>query len=201
MIKALIFDMGGVFILNKIKNTYLKLADYLGVEGNALAELVWSNRQKFMDGSFSTDDFCLLIKNQFKLQDVKVEDIAKKWEKAFLELLIVNMELYGIIDRLKKYDLGIISDAPPLHAKINREKGLYVPFKAVVISSEVGLVKPQKEIFELALKKLNLKAEECIFIDDAYDNIMAARSVGFKTVQFTDNNQLVRELKLLGVKL
>lgn len=95
----------------------------------------------------------------------------------------------------------MITDAPPLHAKLNKEKGLYKPFKVVIISSEVGMVKPQKEIFELALKKLKSKPNECIFVDDNEKNILVARDIGFIALHFKDNNQFVSELRHLGIKL
>ena len=141
MIKALIFDMGGVLILNEIKQVYIKLGELIGVDGNALAQLVWANRQKFMDGTYSTKAFCLLIKDRFKLKE-KTEDIASKWRTVFLEQLRVNKKLYEIIDKLNdNYATAVITDAPALHAEINREKGLYKPFKTTIISSKIGFVK------------------------------------------------------------
>lgn len=202
MVKAIIFDMGGVLILNEIKQVYLKLADLLGVNGNSLVELIHSNKQNFMKGAYSAEDFSSLIKNHFKLRDETAEDIVRKWKEAFSELLIVNDDLYDIIRRLKKsYVIGLVTDAPDLHARINREKKLYEPFKPLIISCKVGLVKPQREIFELVLKELKLKPEECVFIDDVEQNIAAAKSMGFKTLQFKNNEQFVKELKGLGVKI
>jgi glucose-1-phosphatase len=201
MIKAIIFDMGGVLILNEIKKVYIALGELLGVDGVELAALQFSHRQEFMDGTCSTEDFCLVIKNHFHLELSK-EEIATKWKTAFLGQLRINEKLYDIIDFLKiKYALAVITDAPHLHAEINKEKGLYKPFKEVIISSEVGFVKPQKEIFELALRKLNVEPQNCIFVDDDERNIAIARNLGFKALQFVGNDSLLNELNRLGVKV
>lgn len=78
MVKAIIFDMGGVLILNEIKKVYTKLAELIGIDGNTLAEFIWDKRQQFMDGTYSTEDFCLLIKKQFKIDNEGIRDIENK---------------------------------------------------------------------------------------------------------------------------
>ena len=84
---------------------------------------------------------------------------------------------------------------------MKEEKGVYSHFDVVVLSYQVGLAKPQKEIFEHALKELRLKAGECVFIDDKIENIAAAKSLGFKAIHFKDAEQLASELKGLGVSI
>ena len=51
-------------------------------------------------------------------------------------------------------------------------------FDTVVISGEVGMRKPEREIFELVLKRIGLAADECVFIDDMAHNIVAAEQAG-----------------------
>src|SRR5918992_1123182 len=55
-------------------------------------------------------------------------------------------------------------------------------FDGVVISGEVGLHKPQPEIFELATQRVGLPPEECVFVDDLKENCVGAKAVGMTAV-------------------
>ena len=70
-------------------------------------------------------------------------------------------------------------------------------FDVVVISGEVGMRKPEPEIFELTLDRLGLSARECVFVDDLAHNIEAAVRLGFVGVRHTDYESTARELEAL----
>ena len=74
-------------------------------------------------------------------------------------------------------------------------------FKGIVVSGEEKLIKPDPKIFKLILKRYDLKASECIFIDDSIKNIKAASELGICALQCTgDYQSLEKELhKLTGV--
>lgn len=65
--------------------------------------------------------------------------------------------------------------------------------KDIVVSGEVKLKKPEKAIFELALQRFGIKAEETLFIDDSKANIEAASSLGIHTVQCTPDYSKVKQ--------
>jgi len=70
-------------------------------------------------------------------------------------------------------------------------------FDAVVISGEVGLRKPEPEIFELALERIGLPAGECVFVDDMAHNITAAQQAGLAGIIHRAFDQTARELEPL----
>jgi putative hydrolase of the HAD superfamily len=70
-------------------------------------------------------------------------------------------------------------------------------FDVAVFSAEVKLAKPDPKIYELALAKLAVNAEEAVFVDDVSDNIEAARAVGMHGIQFKTVNQVLSELNAL----
>jgi epoxide hydrolase-like predicted phosphatase len=75
-------------------------------------------------------------------------------------------------------------------------------FDAVVISSEVGLRKPDPEIYALACERLGLPPERCVFVDDLGGNLKPAAAIGIATVKHTDAAATIAELEeLLGVSL
>ena len=75
-------------------------------------------------------------------------------------------------------------------------------FDAVVISAEVGMRKPEEQIFRLAAEVLGLEPAECVFIDDIEDNVTAARAVGLAGVHHRSAQETREQLaELLGVPL
>lgn len=69
----------------------------------------------------------------------------------------------------------------------------------MVISGEVGHVKPEPEIFQIMLNKIGRPAQECLFIDDSSANIQQAQKMGFQTVHFESPEQLKTILHKLEI--
>ena len=74
-------------------------------------------------------------------------------------------------------------------------------FRGIVISAEIKMLKPEREIFEYLLHRFGLSPAESIFVDDHPPNIEAARLLGLHTVWFRDARQCATELEhLLGAE-
>ncbi len=65
-------------------------------------------------------------------------------------------------------------------------------FDGVVVSADIHIVKPDKEIYEYLLKKYSLKPEECLFIDDREDNVLAAKKLNINAYQFKNDYGSIR---------
>jgi HAD superfamily hydrolase (TIGR01509 family) len=115
----------------------------------------------------------------------------------------VNEAVVHIAERLKSnYRLALLSNAPSLFIRrLLRDLDLERLFDEIVISSEVGLVKPSPEIFELTLRKLGISAPDAIFIDDNKKHTEAAEEMGIRSVVFVSAGQLEDELNNLGIAL
>jgi epoxide hydrolase-like predicted phosphatase len=75
-------------------------------------------------------------------------------------------------------------------------------FDGVVISGEVGIRKPSREIYEMATQKIGLPPRECVFVDDLPFNLKPAAELGMATVHHSASEQTIPELeKLLAVEL
>ena len=74
-------------------------------------------------------------------------------------------------------------------------------FEGVVISAEVGLMKPDPRIYPLAADSLAVQLDESVFVDDFIENVEGARQVGMQAIHFVDPKQARRELvALTGVE-
>ena len=67
--------------------------------------------------------------------------------------------------------------------------------KGRVVSYEVGLTKPEPEIYRKLLEKYELQPEECVFLDDRKENVEAAEALGFFGIHVMDQEQAMSDLK------
>lgn len=116
---------------------------------------------------------------------------------------VVDKEVVKIVSRLSsQYKLALISNAPSkLIRSILAENDLEKYFDEIIVSSEVGIVKPSPEIFQLTLQKLVVDPSEAVFIDDNIRHVSGAKEVGIQAIEFKSASQLKNELSGLGVAL
>jgi putative hydrolase of the HAD superfamily len=111
-------------------------------------------------------------------------------EEEFLEeCYTIDPEFIQIAGKLREnYKLAMLSNDLKEWSEFLRNKfNINQFFEAIVISGEVGYRKPDKKIFEILLKKINSKPEECIFVDDKLENLNAASKLGIKNIRFIRN--------------
>lgn len=117
-------------------------------------------------------------------------------ERAFAEKHILDEALMNYARSLKpEYKIAMLSNVG--YDVINRmftAEQLGELFDAVVLSAEVGMVKPNPKIFELTATRLGLLPEECIMIDDIAANVDGAIQAGMQGVTYTSIDQLKRAI-------
>ena len=89
---------------------------------------------------------------------------------------------------------GLSNMSAPIFALLKSRHGHWDRFRGIVVSGEVGLVKPDPEIFHHLAQRYDLTPAETVFIDDHLPNIESARRLGFRTIHFADAKQCRREL-------
>ncbi len=94
------------------------------------------------------------------------------------------------------YKTGLITNAwPEVREALERGFRIADAFDEIVISAEVGIVKPNPEIYQLMLGRLNIQAHNSVFVDDFMENVEGARAVGMHAVHFQDTQQALAELQ------
>ena len=71
-------------------------------------------------------------------------------------------------------------------------------FDGLLISGEEGIVKPNPTIFKLAIERFNLEPNKCIFVDDKFENVNAAKNLGFKIIHLIDPKNILYEIDKLN---
>ena len=202
-ISAVIFDFGGV-INNMRWEVARELEDKHGLERNALLESLYRN-QDWLDVEEGRGDIVKWAVNAHKKLEAdagkKLPPLHQQWRDSW-GLIEENIQ---IIKGLKpQYKVSILSNADlNLEERIKDGMGIHHLFDDIISSAVVGVSKPKHEIYELAAKRLELPAEECVFIDDAERNVTAAREVGMMAIHFRvhQGDSLADQLAELGVQL
>ena len=105
-----------------------------------------------------------------------------EWRRA-QRPIAANLELVG---RLRPpYKVSVLSNADgSLRGRLEDEMRIHHLFDDIVCSAEVGMAKPEPEIFRLAAGRLGLDPAECAFVDDWDQNIEAAKAVGMTAIHY-----------------
>ena len=130
-------------------------------------------------------------------------DLIRAYDERYLESL--GGAIQPVVDILRTlkdagYRLYGLSNWPAeKFALVRPQYPFFAWFDDLVISGEVGMLKPDKAIFNLLLERAGRLASECLFIDDHDSNIRAARDLGFQTILFQSPQQLEEELRRLEI--
>lgn len=114
---------------------------------------------------------------------------------------MMNGEIEGmasVIRRLKMAGYGVYgltNWSAETFPMIRDTYPVFQEFDGIVVSGEEHLLKPDAAIYKCLLERYDLQAEESLFVDDNADNVVGARNVGMKAIQFTSAVELERELK------
>jgi epoxide hydrolase-like predicted phosphatase len=199
-IRAVIWDLGGVILRTEELRHREKWEERFDLEAWGLANLIFRSKtsQLASIGEASVSDIWDSIQEKLNLSD---EDLGQMKEDFFAGDRI-DEDLLAYIRQLKgHYKTGMITNAwPDIRHWIENEWKIADAFNHILISAEVGMVKPHPEIYRLSLQTLKVRPDEAIFIDDFIENIEGAKAVGMHVIRFQDPEQVRTELKgMLGV--
>ena len=185
MIKNVIFDYGNTLVEFEPRNIALRFGITDEEEIKLICEKLFDRKywDRLDDGTLSQKDFVKNVKSELptKLHSV-AEKICNDW--------VVNLPFISGMENLVKtlkndgYSIFLLSNISKHFAERSGEIEIFEFFDGLVFSGEIGLVKPNVEIFDYILKKYSLKPEECLFIDDNPDNIAMAEKSGINALRF-----------------
>ena len=195
-IKAVFFDLGGVIVRTEFQAPREQLAERLGLEYEDLSKIVFDSDSglKASLGEISSEDHWA--------------SIIKRLKRPASELAAIRDEFFAgdIVDRIlveyirslrDNYKTGLISNAwGDLRDFIVREK-FEDAFDKMIISAEVGAVKPEAKIFQIALEQFGVSPNEAVFVDDFLINVEGCEKVGMRGIHFRDPESALKQLKQL----
>ncbi len=111
----------------------------------------------------------------------------------------VDGKMLALVDKLRVSGLkvGLLSNNTREVAQKLRKQGLHNHFDAFLISSELGLQKPDLAIFRLFADQLHVAPQDLVFIDDSQKSLSTSIEVGFTPIHFISYDQLLKDLSVL----
>ncbi len=193
-VRAIFFDLGGVIVRTDYQAPREHLAERLNTTYEDLNRIVFdteSSRQASV-GAITTDAHWDTVTRRLG----RPASEAKALREEFFAGDIVDLELIDFIRSLRpRYKTGVISNAWPDLRQDLVAKKIDDAFDALIISSEVGVMKPDPKIYQIALEKLGVTAREAVFVDDTPVNVEAARALGMQAVRFREPLRALSDLK------
>jgi len=199
-IKAIIFDFGGVLIDWSPHNLY---QSYFPDHPQAIDEFLkevdfytWNAKQ---DQGRSFIEAVTELSEKFPHRRELIQAYADNWEDS------ITGEFKGTIEILyelksKGYPLyGLSNWSAETFPLIKDDYPFFNKFDEIILSGEVGLIKPDPEIYHLLLSKISYTANECVFIDDSMANIDAAKDLGLQVLHFKSPEILRNNLEGFGL--
>jgi putative hydrolase of the HAD superfamily len=178
-IKAVVFDIDGTLVdrntafINYCNDFIDKYSSIYPYEGD---------REKLIEYMIKIDEngyggllnFIPRLRAMWELP-IKPEDFKKERNELFGKYAVGMPRVHEILSTLKKkYKLGVITNG---YSKVQRGKmetvGILDYFDDIIVSGEVGIEKPDKNIFFLSCNNLKVKPEETIYVGDYYPNDIA----------------------------
>lgn len=126
-------------------------------------------------------------------------------EQLFYYVKHTQLTLFGSVDLVKRVKaagyrtFALTDNVGEIVEHLKQRHDFWPLFEGAIVSAEVKCLKPSAEIFNHLLEKYELKAEECVFIDDVLVNVEGAKKLGFSTIQFKNAQQCEQDLKALGL--
>ena len=196
MIRAFIFDMGGVIV-----DIRPFLAQTVKVFEPECEEEFWESinveAASLCRGEITLLEFWKSVAEKLE-KDIPDDVLKDLW--VIDEEPSLNEGIEDIIYSLKdRYSLAILSNTMKEHKF--EKKGIFSLFDVVVLSCDVGLTKDDPDIFFLVAEELKVLPEECVFIDDIQEFVDVSRSVGMQGILFENLEQLKHDLKECGIKI
>ena len=197
VVQAIIFDFGGVLVRTEDRKPRTVLAERLGMTYDELSALIFDSPSAIqaMRGEISALEHWDEVRKSLDLDAEGVEWVSTEfWAGDALDENLVN-----VLRSLRpRYTTVLLSNAwDDLRPMIEEEWKIDDAFDRLVISAEIGMVKPDLQIYQWVIAELGVDASQAVFVDDFVQNIEGANAAGMKTIHFQSPDQALQELRSL----
>lgn len=198
-IDFLIFDLGNVIIDIDYAFTVNKLKNLLSEVKHPLTDQFFPAKfhKDFEKGRISAEDFRNAVRNHFQ-EDWSDALIDELWNSLLKHIPRERIEL--IKELSKDFGLAVLSNTNSIHVeKVDQilledtgEASLDLLFDKVFFSHEMGMSKPDEDIYKSVIQELGVQPERTLFFDDLLENLNGAKKVGLQTFHINHDKALIR---------
>ncbi len=180
-VRFIFFDVNGCLV-RFFHRAFTRLAEDSGVPADVIELAFWHYNDMVCKGQLTMDEFNKKLAKRLEIDKVD-------WQKYYLEAIdpIPQMQEL-VIWAAKHYYVGLLSNIMPgfIDNMLARHLIPNVDYAAIVDSSEVGSIKPERKIYEEAQQRTGCQPQEILLVDDSRANVMAAEKMGWHVLWFDD---------------
>ncbi|MBN2387564.1 MAG: HAD family phosphatase [Anaerolineales bacterium] len=193
---ALVFDLGGVLLDWNPRHLYrtffdgneAAMEDFLDEVGFMAWNLELDRGRPFAEGI--TD-----LSAQFPHYADLIRSFGPRWQETIAGPIQPVVDLLQPLKDTGRALYALSNWSAETFPQVRGRYDFFDLFEMVLISGEVGVVKPEQAIFRIFLERCERPAQACLFIDDSPANVAAASQMGFAAIHFQSPGQLIADLK------
>jgi putative hydrolase of the HAD superfamily len=190
-ITAIIFDCFGVIITDALEQLVTKAEQQDPQLRNQIVDLIHASNRGYTDPVASSTEIAELLGMTYEQYRAAIQEGEAK-----------DPEVIAWIKALRKqYKTAMLSNiGRGSMARRFTQAELSELFDIVVTSGDLGIAKPDTEIYEHTARQLGVEPGECVFIDDREGHTQGADAAGMQTILFSNLNQAQADLKKILAK-
>ncbi len=139
---------------------------------------------------------------QKEIEDQKADEIFKVYLKSYEDSWLLFDDVIPCLDNFSNKELGIISngDSSQQRQKL-RSLNIFDRFDSITISSDIGIHKPDKELFYHACEQTGIKPINCFYIGDNYEaDMIGAKNAGITGIWINRNNKKIEDNEIIQIQ-
>jgi len=195
---VIIFDLGNTLIKFDHNISASKFANLFHLDSEEVRKLFFDSdlTQALERGQISSKEFHTKITNRLGIK-MPFRDFVSIWNDIFW----LDEASCSMARQLKtNYKLFLLSNISRLHYEYLVKKfDIFKIFDEIIVSFAVGAIKPERRIFEDAIKRAGGDKSAVLYIDDREDLIKEATAFGIESIRYTDADRLKKDLEIKGV--
>ena len=196
MVKAIIFDFGGVLSDEGFRNGLTAIARQNGLDTEAFFQKA---KEMIYEAGYVTGRVDERAYWEKLREETGIKGHDAELREAILTRFVLRPRMIEEVDRLRSagYLVVLLSDQTNWLDELDEGAGIYRHFDYVFNSFKMGISKREPSLFDLVVDKAGVRPGEVVFIDDNSDNLQVARDQGWQTILFRDMAAFERELEAL----
>ena len=177
-VRFVYFDMNGCLV-RFYTRAFARLAEDAGVTPDVVETIFWQYNDDVCRGTKSIDELNTALAEKLNMM--------VDWNKYYLSAVEATPQMNEVVSWVsERYQVGILTNTMPNIVQPLLESGILpkITYDAIIDSSDVGYIKPEQHIFEIATAAAGIAPEEILLVDDDRPNLVAAGKMGWHTLSF-----------------
>ncbi|MEI8315903.1 MAG: HAD family phosphatase [Verrucomicrobiota bacterium] len=197
-LETVIFDLGNVLLPFDWSIPSKRMSERTGCSQQELQDYI--TKTPFLGqlelGQLTAQQFFEIV-----ARDLRFTGSRAEFDEIWSNIFTIDAAMVQLTQSLKgSYRRFVLSNTLPQHIEFVFAKyPVLQDFDGHILSYEVGLVKPDRRIYELTMQRFGIAAERAVFIDDLPANVAAARATGLQAIHHKSFQKTRRELTRLGI--